>query len=235
VDAIAVARGQRSMILGRWGRFAILFLISIPFWWLFEWLNKRAGYWEYLPQGAFTPFAHTLWSTLCFSTVVPAILVTANFFLSIPWFHRHLIRWRTGHTEVSRWTYFWIGVLLLVALLLWPQYGMAFMWISLFFIVSPVNYLLGRSSLMKFTAEKDWRMVLVLFAASLCCGLFWELWNMYSWPKWIYTFPYLNQYKIFEMPIAGYLGYLPFGLEVWALTTLLYPRITEELAGQLEE
>jgi hypothetical protein len=92
----------------------------------------------------------------------------------------------------------------------------------------------GRPSLMRFTADRDWRMVLILFAATLCCGFFWEMWNMYSWPKWIYTFPYLNQCKIFEMPVAGYLGYLPFGLEVWALTTLLYPRITKELAGQLE-
>lgn len=234
MDAIAVYRGQRSLILGNWRRFALLFLISIPIWWLFEWLNKRAGYWVYLPEHTFTPLAHTVWSTICFSTVVPAIFITAQVFLTFPWFQKHHLRWRTGHTRTGRWIYLITGILLLIALLIWPQYGMAFMWVSLFFIVSPINYMTGRASLLKFTADRDWRMVLVLFAATLCCGFVWEMWNMYSWPKWIYTFPFLNQFKIFEMPVAGYLGYLPFGLEVWALTALLCPRIAKDLIINLD-
>jgi hypothetical protein len=39
------------------------------------------------------------------------------------------------------------------------------------------------------------------------------MWNYYSQAKWIYTVPYVNRFKIFEMPILGYAGYLPFGLE----------------------
>jgi hypothetical protein len=88
---------------------------------------------------------------------------------------------------------------------------------------------------MAFTARKDWRMVLVLFAAALICGVFWEMWNIYSWPKWIYTFPYLDQLRIFEMPLAGYLGYLPFGLELWALTALCFPDIPGRLVDLLEK
>jgi hypothetical protein len=131
--------------------------------------------------------------------------------------------------------YFFTGLLLLAILLIWPQYGMACMWISLFFILSPLNYLLGRSSILRFTAKGDWRPVLVLFAAALFCGFFWEMWNFYSWPKWIYTFPYLDKFKVFEMPIAGYMGYLPFGLEVWAFTTLVYPAITKEFIDYAEQ
>ena len=82
---------------------------------------------------------------------------------------------------------------------------------------------------MKFTSNGDWRLVLLLFAAALICGVFWEMWNMYAWPKWVYTFPYLDQYKIFEMPVAGYLGYLPFGLDVWALTALIFPGVLRPL------
>jgi hypothetical protein len=87
---------------------------------------------------------------------------------------------------------------------------------------------------MNFTANRDWRLVLVLFAAALICGAFWEMWNMHAWPKWVYTFPYLNQYKIFEMPLAGYLGYLPFGLDIWALTALVFPGVLKQLVGCLE-
>jgi hypothetical protein len=42
---------------------------------------------------------------------------------------------------------------------------------------------------------------------------------------WQYNLPYVNKYHLFEMPILGYLGYLPFGLYCWlwwiACATLL--------------
>jgi hypothetical protein len=51
----------------------------------------------------------------------------------------------------------------------------------------------------------------------LVCGLFWEMWNFYAMPKWYYTVPYLGFLKLFEMPILGYLGYIPFAWELYAL------------------
>ncbi len=59
----------------------------------------------------------------------------------------------------------------------------------------------------------DWRRVFRLCLAALLCGFFWEMWNMYSLSKWIYTVPYVNRFHVFEMPVLGYSGYLPFGLE----------------------
>jgi hypothetical protein len=114
-----------------------------------------------------------------------------------------------------------------------PSYGMAFMWVSLFFVISPINLWLGRPSILSFTAGRDWRIVMLMFAATLVCGFFWELWNIYSWPKWIYTFPFLNGMKIFEMPLAGYLGYLPFGLEIWAMTTLVFPSFIRDFVTSI--
>ncbi len=49
--------------------------------------------------------------------------------------------------------------------------------------------------------------------AALVCGLFWEMWNAYSLSKWSYQVPYLDVLHVFEMPLAGYTGYLAFGLE----------------------
>jgi hypothetical protein len=43
------------------------------------------------------------------------------------------------------------------------------------------------------------------------------MWNFYSYPKWIYHIPYVDFWHIFEMPILGYGGYLPFALELYAL------------------
>jgi hypothetical protein len=47
----------------------------------------------------------------------------------------------------------------------------------------------------------------------LICGFFWELWNWKSLAKWIYTVPFVERWHVFEMPLLGYAGYLPFGLE----------------------
>lgn len=234
IDAIVVLRGRTSLFFGKPRDGWLLFLVSIPLWWLFEWLNERAHYWVYLPEDTFSPLAHTFWSTICFSTVVPAIFVTARLLLTVPAFRWHLYRRPAAATARGRVWYATTGFAMLIALLIWPHYGMAFMWVSLFFIIGPLNVWLGRPSLMGMTARGDWRMVVVFFAAALICGFFWELWNWFAWPKWIYTFPFLDGLKVFEMPLAGYLGYLPFGLEVWAMTVLVLPRIGNLLSAELE-
>ena len=36
--------------------------------------------------------------------------------------------------------------------------------------------------------------------------------------------PGANFWHVFEMPLIGYIGYLPFGLELHALVHLLFPR-----------
>jgi hypothetical protein len=64
--------------------------------------------------------------------------------------------------------------------------------------------------------------VLVLFTAGLICGFFWELWNWGSLPKWLYDVPFANRPTLFEMPLLGYGGYLPFALEVYAAYHLLH-------------
>ena len=56
---------------------------------------------------------------------------------------------------------------------------------------------------------------------TLVTGFFWEMWNYYSLPKWIYTIPYLGFWKIFEMPFLGYLGYPFFGLIVFTYTAVI--------------
>ena len=48
---------------------------------------------------------------------------------------------------------------------------------------------------------------------ALLCGIFWEMWNMFSLAKWAYHVPWVHRFQVFEMPILGYAGYLPFGIE----------------------
>jgi hypothetical protein len=54
-------------------------------------------------------------------------------------------------------------------------------------------------------------------AAGFICGWLWEFWNYWAAAKWHYTFPMFQGIKIFEMPVPGYLGFLPFALECFTM------------------
>ena len=73
-------------------------------------------------------------------------------------------------------------------------------------------------------ARGDWRPLLQPALAALVCGFFWELWNSGSLAQWHYSIPYAQRFHVFEMPLLGYAGYLPFGI-MCALALDLVARI----------
>jgi hypothetical protein len=52
-------------------------------------------------------------------------------------------------------------------------------------------------------------------------GLAWEAFNWRCARGWFYTVPHVGSPKLFEMPLPGYLGYLPFLLEVGAAVAVV--------------
>jgi hypothetical protein len=58
-------------------------------------------------------------------------------------------------------------------------------------------------------------------AAALVCGFFWEMWNWGSLARWEYSIPHVDRFRVFEMPLLGYAGYLPFGIECAAIAALV--------------
>src|SRR6266567_134915 len=96
--------------------------------------------------------------------------------------------------------------------------------------LEPLNSWLGREHFMEYLERGDWRPIVSLSVGALICGFFWEMWNYYSWPKWIYHTPGAQFLEIFEMPLLGYGGYVPFALELFVLRNLLWrgaPRVEE--------
>jgi hypothetical protein len=201
--------------------FVLLFVASSPVWWIFEMINHRTRNWEYLGSAHFTTFEYYLLCTISFSTVMPAVFETAELVASFNWVKRaergrclkHSREWEVG--------FFVTGVMMLVLTLIWPRYFYPFVWTSLLLILEPLNRWLGREHLMEYLARGDWRPVISLSIGALICGFFWEMWNFYSWPKWIYHTPGAQFLPVFEMPLLGYLGYVPFGLELFALKNLI--------------
>ena len=81
--------------------------------------------------------------------------------------------------------------------------------------------LAGRRTLLDPLRHGDWRPVIVPALAALICGFFWEMWNYFSLARWTYSIPYVQRFYLFEMPVLGYGGYLPFGLECLLVGSLV--------------
>jgi hypothetical protein len=221
MDGLVFCRTGTSLLTRDWRKYVGLFLVSAPVWWLFELLNLRTQNWTYLGADIFTPLQYTFWTTLSFTTVIPAVFGSAELIASFG-FVKRLKRGPVIATDKRTTTVFFIlGWVMLASMLLWPKIFFPFLWLSLYFILEPVNVWLGNRSLAYWTQKGDWRPVIALWLGVLLTAFFWEMWNYFSYPKWIYHVSWGNWLHIFEMPLLGYGGYLPFALELYAIYHLV--------------
>ena len=217
IDALVFWRTGTSLLTRSWRKYIGLFLISAPVWWIFEALNLRTQNWFYEGVEFFTPLQYGLLTTLSFTTVIPAVFGSAEFFASFDFLKRLKPGPIVATDKFTTSAFFISGWLMLATMLAWPRIFFPFVWISLYFIFEPLNVWVGNRSLATFTAKGDWRPVIALWLGVLLTAFFWEMWNFFSYPKWIYNVPWGNWLHIFEMPLLGYGGYLPFALELYAL------------------
>jgi hypothetical protein len=217
IDGLVYWRKGTSLLTRDWRKYLTLFLISAPVWWTFEAINWRVQNWHYVGAEFFTNLEFTLWSTLSFTTVIPAVFGTAEIIGSF----RFLDRFRSGpviRPDLPTTIIFFLsGATMLALMMIWPAIFFPFVWISLYFMFGSVNVWLGNRSLTEWLRNGDWRPVVALWIGVLVTAVFWEMWNYLSYPKWIYTVPWGGCCKVFEMPLLGYGGYLPFALELYAI------------------
>ena len=223
MNALCVRRTGRCVLLDRPFRFFLLFPLSAVFWWFFEYLNRFAQNWQY--SGVqFGPGEYILYATLSFSTVLPAVMSTRESILSFPFIQsrcRDFLPVRLPHPS-------WWGAFILCAaaagltgLGVWPDYLFALLWISPLLILVGLQAAMKEENIFSPLARGDWAGVLSWALAALICGFFWEMWNDYSLAKWTYHVPFVQRFEVFEMPILGYGGYLPFGLECAVVSELV--------------
>ena len=218
VDALVVARHGKSLLnRARW-RYILLFIVSSIFWWVFEGLNVPVQNWHYVLDKPYSPLAYFLIASLNFSTVLPAVMETAELLSTFkPLFPRlpasepgpRLPLWILLLVEAS-------GILCFILPWIFPTYCFGLIWLCVALILDPINNFCGRKSALAHIAINDWRFF-VLPLGGITCGFLWEMWNYYALPKWYYTIPYVGFWKIFAMPLLGYIGYLPFALELFAM------------------
>ena len=223
IDGIVLRRTGTSLLSRSPSNFVLLFLLSAPCWWLFEVINWRTQNWIYLGSNVFSDLEYWILCSLSFSTVMPAVFETAELALSFGWVQRCAAGPRLQPTPRTMFSFLLCGCLMLVLVFAWPRYFYPFVWTSICLLIEPVNFWLGRRNFSERLRLGDWREVAALSVGALVCGFFWEMWNYFSYPKWVYSTPGAQFLHIFEMPLLGYGGYLPFAWELFCLRNLLWP------------
>lgn len=161
---------------------------------------------------------YTLHATLAFSTVLPAVASTYLLFVGLmPKVEGPRFRQEKLHS-VSLML-LWLGGAALFLLPIFPNQLYPLVWIAPFLIFIAFEFLFEREGLLANLSRGRWEEVVLGALAGLICGFFWEMWNFWSDPKWRYAIPYLHRFLIFEMPLLGYAGYLPFGIGCIALAS----------------
>ena len=215
VNAFTVRRTGRCLMLSQTRLFLLLFPVSAGFWWSFEYINRFVGNWRYVGGTEFGAVGYFLFATLPFSTVLPAVLSTRELLLSYPRFDGAFRDWRPLSPAIP-------GAIGLAALLLScaglfavgivPDVAFPLVWLAPPTFLISLAALRGAPHSLSGIGSGDWRSPVSSVLAALLCGFFWEMWNFESCAKWVYAIPYVDALHVFEMPLLGYAGYLPFGV-----------------------
>jgi hypothetical protein len=200
--------------------------LSVFIWLLFEAYNFAIHNWTYnrVPAAIWLRWPGY---ALAFATVLPGIFITSDL-LQYILFPSSRQTWASGveplreapSTAPSPGAQT-AGLGLSVAPLLLPRIFFPTVWLGPLFLLDPVLEKLRLSSLSLQISRGQRARVWSLLLGGLFCGLMWEFWNFWAASKWLYTVPFFGGWKIFEMPILGFLGFAPFALECWVLYHVL--------------
>ncbi len=226
VNALTYRRTGRSLLTHQPKYLLMLFGMSALFWWYFEYLNRFVHNWYYLGVETLSPGQYVLFATLPFSTVLPAVLSTHELLKTYPQLSAGLTEYKKISLPARKAA---LPVLLLAGLGLlgigiYPEYLYPLIWISPLIIITSFQHLTGRKTIFTPITAGNWQRIFLLAISTLICGFFWEMWNIYSFAKWEYSIPFVQRFHLFEMPLLGYAGYLPFGLECGVIADLCKSR-----------
>jgi hypothetical protein len=233
VDARVFRRDGRSLLRDRPREALFMAALSVPLWLVFEAYNVRLRNWAYfgVPEAPALAAASYAWA---FATIWPGLFQTAAWLGAGP-FPTPPVRYRP--VPLSMWLRAAMlagGVFVVVPPLLPAAvrpWTFGFVWLGFVLLLDPLNARAGRPSFLAAWLAGDRAFVRRWLVAGMVCGVLWEFWNYWALAKWRYVgVPVFPSIRLFEMPLAGYLGFPPFALEVFAMYHLVRP-----LAGSIIE
>jgi hypothetical protein len=224
VNLLTYTRTGICLLINRPRFFLALFPLSSLFWWFFEYLNRFVQNWHYLGVENFSSGEYVLHASLCFSTVLPAVQSTEEYLASFSRLAAPLKNWRPVIIQkpaIWGWLLLALAGPSLAGISIYPDYLFPMLWMAPFLVITGVQVICGEETIFRDLPNGDWRAIWLPALAALICGFFWEMWNFKSLAHWQYSVPYVQRFHIFEMPILGYAGYLPFGLGCMVVSRML--------------
>jgi hypothetical protein len=221
VDGLVWRLRGESPIRSARAEVVFIALASVPLWVIFEAYNTYSlRNWHYIgvPDALLVRYLGYAWA---FATIWPAIFVTAELVGALRDRTVHA-RQRLEPRRVPLDAIGWISVIAGAALLLVPivwrsPWLAAPVWLGFILLLDPINARNGAESLRGDLQARSRARLINLLVSGLICGVVWECWNYWAHTKWIYTVPVPPHVKIFEMPIAGYLGFPAFAVECFTM------------------
>ena len=224
VNGLTFFRSGTCLLTDRTIYFYSLFPVSSLFWWFFEYLNRFVQNWYYVGVEDFSVARYVITASISFSTVLPAVVSVNELLKGSPGFKDAFGDFWA--IRISRPCLVALPALIvssagLYLMGLYPDILFSLLWISPLVIITSMHGLFGIRTVFHQIVTGSWTGICRLAVSGIICGFFWEMWNYFSYAKWIYSIPYVGRFKIFEMPLLGYAGYLPFGLECAVISSIV--------------
>ena len=219
LDGLILRSQGRSFLSDRRRETVALLFWSVPFWFVYEAYNLVIENWYYV-FGLRSDNWGFAFSAAAFATVLPACFMHAEWLKSMRRFRA--IQYRglrvTWKTEATLWV---VGAACAILPLIWPRYAYWMVWGATLGIPEAVNYRLGAPSLLRDLESGRPARLLRLLSGGAWAGVVWEGFNYWARCKWIYTVPGLEGWKLFEMPLPGFLGFPVLAVNGFVCYTLL--------------
>jgi len=215
VDGIIYYLKGDSLIASRTKEFFLMIPWSVFIWLIFEAANLSLKNWYYinLPNSMIERWAGY---AIAYGTVLPGIFETTEL-LETAGVLKNIKTKRTVFSPGGHGVFVLLGILCLASSVLIPEYFFPLLWVGFIFLLEPFNYNLRGQSLLRDIEEGKPRRICLLLIAGLICGFLWEFWNFWARSRWIYTVPFFERFKGFEMPFLGFLGFPPFAIEAYVM------------------
>lgn len=231
VDAWVYRRsGGKSIIAERPQTLVAIAVCSIGGWLLFEFLNFFVLKNWYYPAGDFISKQQFLIYSMLGSSAL--LTIVFEWYMLLRTFKKLSVKYTEGpKVKISKSVWKVVLIICLISLLAIPFFpNQLFLLIWLVPMLSLISVLSLRNKWTPVTPlEKgNWSALALIALAYFIQGVLYECWNYFGGYHladgtvktfnpgyWIYSVPYVDVLHVFEMPLLGLFGYLPFGVYCW--------------------
>jgi hypothetical protein len=204
--------------------------VSISGWLIFEYLNFFIKLNWYYPKAELVRHDDfLLYATLGSSGLMPMAFEWYFLLQTFPFFQKRYQCGRKLHTS-GRWKTVWFIASFagLAACAYFPNHLFYILWLAPLIILTVILDWLDIWTPFIPVRQGNWSPLVLFSLTYLIQGFLLEGWNYLSGSHvdgklhatnnpayWAYSIPFVDEWHIFEMPILGYLGYIPFGVYCW--------------------